>query len=373
MYRIIKIGMDVHTSSFTLCAIEPVIGAEDRLLATVKTSADIKNVLMLIFDLKQKLGAADEYDIECGYEAGCLGYSIYNQLTSAGVKCTILAPSTMMTPKGKRIKTDARDALTIAQCLAYGCYHSVYVPSEGDNSVKEYMRMRMDHKTTLKKIKQQIIAFCMRHGHHYPGNYWTQKHIIWLRRLDLQEMYRETLDEYLASYDEYVAKIERYDKRIEEIAAQEEYQEKVKKLTCFLGIKTQTALSLIVETGDFNRFPKGNIYAAYLGLAPGEHSSGEEINRTRISKNGNSNLRTLLVESAQGISKGCVGQKSKALKARQAGNPANVIAYADKANIRMRRKYYRMIRNGKKHNVAATAIARELACFVWGMMTDNIA
>lgn len=373
MYRIIKIGMDVHTTSFTLCAIEPVIGSDDRILATVKTSPDYKNILMLIFDLKQKLGKDDEYDIECGYEAGCLGYSIYNQLTAAGVKCTIIAPSTMMTPKGKRIKTDARDALTIAQCLAYGCYSAVYIPTENDDSIKEYMRMRNDHKITLKRIKQQIIAFCMRHGHHYPGNYWTQKHVVWLRLLELQDLYRETLDEYLASYDEHVAKIERYDQRIEEIANQIEYQEKVSRLTCFLGIKTQTALSLIVETGDFNRFPKGNVYAAYLGLAPGERSSGEEINRTRISKAGNAHLRTMLVEASQGICKGSVGQKSKALKARQAGNTADVIAYADKANIRMRRKYYRMLRHGKKHNVATTAIARELACFVWGMMTDNIA
>lgn len=373
MYRIIKIGMDVHTTSYTLCAIEPVIGAEDRILATLKTSPDYKNILMLIFDLKQKLGYDDEYDIECGYEAGCLGYSIYNQLTAAGVKCTIVAPSTMMTPKGKRVKTDARDALTIAQCLAYGCYSAVYIPTENDDSVKEYMRMRNDHKTALKKIKQQIIAFCMRHGHHYSGNYWTQKHVTWLRLLELQGLCKETLDEYLASYDEHVAKIERYDRRIEEIANQIEYQEKVKKLTCFLGVKTQTALSLIVETGDFNRFPKGNVYAAYLGLAPGERSSGEEINRTRISKSGNAHLRTLLVEASQGICKGSVGQKSKALRARQMGNTADVIAYADKANIRMRRKYYRMIRRGKKHNVATTAIARELACFIWGMMTDNIA
>ena len=59
------------------------------------------------------------YDIECGYEAGCLGYSLYNQLTSAGVKCVILAPTTMLTQQGNRIKTDTRDALMIAQCLSY--------------------------------------------------------------------------------------------------------------------------------------------------------------------------------------------------------------------------------------------------------------
>ena len=372
MNRIIKIGMDVHSTNYTLCALEPVIGAEDRVFANIQVTPDYKNILMFIQNLKCKLGMSDDYSIECGYEAGCLGYSLYNQLTSAGINCVILAPTTMLTQQGKRVKTDARDALMIAQCLAYGGYHPVYIPSETDDSVKEYLRMRDDHKLALKKVKQQIIAFCLRHGHHYIGTKWTHKHISWLKKIELPALYRETVDEYLATYDEQTAKIERFDKRIEEISDQKEYQKKVKELGCLLGIKTHTALSLIVETGDFDRFAKGNTYAAYLGLAPGEKSSGDHINRTGLSKAGNSHLRRLLIESARGICKGAIGHKSKELKSRQEGNKADVIAYADKANTRLRSRYYKMIRHGKKKNVAVAAIARELACFVWGMMTDNI-
>lgn len=372
MYRIIKIGMDVHSTNYTLCAMEPVIGAEDRIFANIKVTPDYKNILMFIENLKQKLGINDTYDIECGYEAGCLGYSLYNQLTAAGVKCVILAPTTMLTQQGQRIKTDARDAIMIAQCLSYGGYHPVYIPTEEDDSVKEYLRMRDDHKLALKKVKQQINAFCLRHGYHYDKTKWTIAHLKWLKQLDVPALYRETLDEYMASYDEQTAKIERFDKRIEELSAQERYQEKVKKLGCFLGIKTHTALSLIVETDDFERFAKGNIYAAYLGLAPGEKSSSDDINRLGITKAGNQHLRLLLIESAGGICKGAVGHKSKDLRQRQNGNPVNVIAYADKANTRMRSRYYKFIRHGKKRNVAVAAIARELACFIWGMMTDNI-
>ncbi|MCD8338094.1 MAG: IS110 family transposase [Lachnospiraceae bacterium] len=372
MYRILKIGMDVHSKTYTICAMEPIIGQEDRIIASMQVTADYKNIIMFIESLKLKLGLGNEYDIECGYEAGCLGYSLYNQLTAAGVKCTILAPTTMLTEQGIRIKTDARDARMIAQCLAYGGYRAVYIPTEEDNSVKEYLRMRDDHKQALKKIKQQINAMCLRHGHHYDGTKWTIKHITWLRKLELSPLYRETLDEYMASYDEQTAKIERFDKRIEEIASESRYQEKVRKLGCLLGIRTHTALSLIVETGDFSRFKKGNTYAAYLGLAPGENSSGEHIKRTGITKAGNTHLRLLLIEAARGICKGAVGHKSKELRSRQEGNKAEVIAYADKANTRLRSKYYRYIRHGKKKNVAVAAIARELACFVWGMMTDNI-
>lgn len=372
MYRILKIGMDVHSTNYTLCAMEPVIGEEDRVFATIKVTPDYKNILMFIENLKMKLGLDDKYDIQCGYEAGCLGYSLYNQLTSAGVKCVILAPTTMLTQQGVRIKTDARDARMIAQCLSYGGYHAVYIPTEEDDSVKEYLRMRNDHKLALKKIKQQINAFCLRHGFQYAGTKWTLAHLKWIKKLEMKDLYKETLDEYIASYEEQEAKIERYDKRIEEISEQNEYHEKVKKLRCFLGIKTHTALSLIVETGDFERFAKGNVYAAYLGLTPGENSSSDNINRTGITKAGNSHLRQLLIEAAGGICKGAVGHKSKDLRARQNGNSAEVIAYADKANTRLRSRYYKFMRHGKKRNVAVAAIARELACFVWGMMTDHI-
>lgn len=372
MLRIIKIGMDVHSKNYTLCAMEPVIGEEDRVFASTQVTADYKNVLLFIEDLKLKPGTDTEYDITCGYEAGCPGYSLYNQLTSAGVKCVILAPTTMMTQQGKRVRTDARDAKMIAQCLSYGTYRAVHIPTQEDDSIKEYLRMRDDHKLALKKIKQQISAFCLRHGHCYDGTKWTLRHAAWLRKLELTPLYRETLDEYMASYDEQTAKTERFDQRIGELASQADYQEKVKKLCCFLGIKTHTALSLIVETGDFTRFAKGNIYAAYPGLAPGEDSSGDKCNRTGISKTGNSHLRLLLIEASRGICKGTIGYKSKELRLRQNGNTAETIAYADKANTRLRSRYYKMTRRGKKRNVAVAAIARELACFIRGMMTDRI-
>ena len=277
----------------------------------------------------------------------------------------------MLTTYGTRIKTDKRDAYLIAQCLCYGGYHPVYVPTGKDDAVKEYLRMRDDHKVALKKLKQQINAFTLRHGHQYIGTKWTKSHLTWLKGLELDPMYRETLDEYLASYGEQESKIERYDKRIEEIAAEECYIENAKKLGCILGIRTHTALSLIVETGDFKRFAKGNTYAAFLGLTPEEHSSAAKVNRLGISKAGNTHLRCLLIEAAKGICKGTIGYKSKELRSRQSGQSAEVIAYADKANTRLRSKYYRMIRHGKKKNVAVAAVARELACFIWGMMTGN--
>jgi transposase len=178
----------------------------------------------------------------------------------------------------------------------------------------------------------------------------------------------------LVTYDYLTDKIERLDQRIEEIAGEERYRESVKKLTCLLGVKTLTALAVIVEIGDFVRFAKAEQLASFLGLVPGEDSSGEKQKRGSITKAGNSHVRKLLVEAAQSYTRGTIGFKSKALKSRQNGNTSQVIAYADKANERLRRKFYRMtLKNNTNRNVAATAIARELACFMWGLMTDNIA
>ena len=370
MKRILRIGMDVHSTNYTLCAIEPRFDGDDIIYANIKVTPDPDHIVQFIENLKEKI--KDDCDILCGYEAGCLGFSLYHALAKKGVRCVILAPTTMMTQQGKRIKTDKRDALMIAQCLAYGGYHAVHIPTDKDDDVKLYLRMRDDHKLDLKKTKQRINAFCLSQGFHYEKGKWTQAHLKWLRSLELSDLDRETLDEYLITYGYQKDRIESFDKRIGELASETEYVEKVKKLECFLGIKTHTALACLVETGDFRRFAKGNRYSAYLGLVPGEASSSDDINRLSITKAGNSHIRKLLIEASRGICKGRVGHKSKELKARQRGNPPEVIAYADKANERLRRKYYRMMRHGKKKNVAVTAVARELACFIWGMMTDHI-
>jgi transposase len=275
----------------------------------------------------------------------------------------------------KRIKTDKRDADIIGRCLAQHNYSPVHVPTAGDEETKEFLRMRSDHKLALKKIKQQILAFCLRHNYRYEGkSNWTDRHMKWLRSLKPAALYKEILDEYLMTYTVLSEKIERLDTRIEELAREDKYSESVKKLCCFIGVKTHIALSVLVEVGDFNRFATAEKFASYIGLVPGEDSSGDEQVKLGITKAGNRHLRILLTEAAQCYGRSKTGYKSKELKTRQAGNPPQVISYADKANDRLKRRFYKMVLGkNKKHNVAKVAIARELACFMWGMMTDNIA
>jgi transposase len=358
MSSILYVGMDVHKDNYTLCCYRI---DEDELKYKQKIGPDYKMVLKFLEQVRKNY--SDEIEFVCGYEAGSLGYTLYHQLTEHGVKCIILAPTTMAITSRNRIKTDKRDAGNIAKCLAFHTYSEVHIPTAEDEAVKDYIRMRDDQKKALKIIKQQILAFVLRHGYRYEGgkNYWTMRHVAWLKSLDLGGMLQESLQEYLLTYEYLTDKIERLDQRIEEVACDERYREKVKRLTCLLGVKTLTALAIIVEIGDFVRFAKAENLSAFIGLVPGEDSSGEKQSRGSITKAGNSHVRRLLVESAQSYTKGAIGYKSKELKRRQSGNTPQVIAYADKANERLRRKFYRMtLKNGSKKNVAATAIAREL-------------
>ena len=153
MDRILRIGMDVHSTNYTLCAVESRFGKEDHVLANISVGPDYKLIVDFINKIKLRMDpqSKDNIDVECGYEAGCLGYSLYYQLTGCKVRCTVLAPTTMLTEKGSRIKTDHRDARNIAFCLSTGGFLPVHIPTAEDNAVKEYIRMRDDHKIALKK------------------------------------------------------------------------------------------------------------------------------------------------------------------------------------------------------------------------------
>lgn len=367
MNSITYIGMDVHSTNYTLCAFT-IEG--QKTFAQTSINPNIKELVKYLETLNIRQGGNAEF--VCGYEAGCLGYALYHELTAKGYRCVILAPTTIPTTSVE-IKTDKRDARKIAKCLAYGTYSPVYVPSDQDNAIKEFIRMRDDTQSMLKQTKQQINALCLRYGKGYNGNSrWTEKHMQWLRNVKFENaIVQETLSEYLATLEQLCDKVERLDKRIEEFSRMNDYAEKVNKLVCFKGVRTHTAMSLIVETSDFRRFPSAPQYAAFLGLVPGEHSSSDSCHRLPITKAGNSHLRRLLTEAANSYGRARAGRKSANLKQRQQGNAPEVIAYADKANDRLRRKYVR-IATRSKANIAKTAVARELACFVWGMMNDKI-
>lgn len=368
MSSVIYVGMDVHQDSFSLCALN---SASGEIFREVKCTAEVKNVVKFI----NHLPLMNDTQIVLGYEAGIWGYSLYHRLVELGYECIILAPSTMLSSaKHQMVKNDHLDAQMIAQNLASGTYKAVYVPDDRDDNVKEFIRLIKALKKELRRTKQRIRAFVLRNGFRFTRTPWTNVYLDWLSQLQLPQLKRVVLDEYVVHYHELTAKIERLNNQLEALAHQERYQEPIGKLRCFKGIDTTAAMTIHVETSDFSRFPSAKAYVAYLGLAPSDHSSGKKVNNFgRITKQGNSTIRMTLVECVQGLVRGNPRVKSKKLKARQNNQSGKVISYADRAVERLHKRYEKMLHKGKPRNVAIIACARELACFIWGMENNRIA
>ena len=377
MERIIYVGMDVHTSNYTLCAYTDTELDSVMLQEPVKLAPSVESVERFIRKARKKLDACvpgfgdGPAKVICGYEAGCLGFSLLRQLERKGIPCVVMAPTTILAERGgRRIKTDKNDAEWLARSLCFGSYKPVYVCDDEDLDNRDYIRARNAKKELLKQTKQQILCFLHAQGHSYDGTPWTGRFFKWIKGLEMSARKREALDAYLGSYRFLDDEIRRMDSRIEEMAREERYLEHARKLMAMKGIATNTAMSLLTEVGDFARFKSADAFAAFLGLVPGEQSSGRNEKRMGITKAGNSHLRKLLVEAAHGFARcRCASSKSLALRKRQEGLPDEVVRYADRAARRLSHRARHLLEEkGKAYNVAVAAIAREMACFIWGMM-----
>lgn len=369
MNTVVYIGIDVHKDAYTLSSF---LFSTNSVFGQSKIASKSDLVKKYVARIKKTYPG---FDVLCGYEAGPTGYGLYRDLERYGIPCVIMAPTTIPKASGDRVKTDRLDASNLSKHLAFGTYSAVQVPTAKDEAVKNFTRLRNTRKKALKKAKQNLLSFLLRVGRVYPdGSYWTQRHDTWLKKQEFSDpVDQETFKEYLQEVIDQQEKVNRYDERIEEIAAQEEYREQVAKLRCFRGVETHTALSLVTEIGDFTRFSTAQQFSSFLGLVPSEDSSGKREKRGEITKAGNSRLRLLLVESANSTLRSNIyGKKSKRLITRQMGQESDVIAYADRANRRLHKVYNRLVSRGVLSNKAKVAAARELSCFIWGMMTGNI-
>jgi transposase len=302
------------------------------------------------------------------YEAGCMGFTLQRTLEGMGITAVIAAPGKMPRRSSERIKTDRRDARTLAMYLRNGDIEAIRVPTEEEEVVRDYLRGREDVRLDLARTTQRLQKFLLRHGYVYESvRYWTGLHEKWLRSLEFKnQLMKDTFDEYHVRVQELEGKLRMMDKRIEEIALSEQYAMRVKKLRCFKGIDFLTALTLVSEVGDFKRFKSAEAFMAFLGLVPREYSSGGKRRQGGITKAGNTHVRRFLIESSWHYRYSA--SPSKQLMERRYGQSADVIAYADRAMKRLQHKFFKLVMRGKTSQAAVTAVARELAGFVWGMM-----
>lgn len=370
---IVYAGIDVHKDTNTICLYCRKNNAKYE-LGTI--TAGTEYVLKALKKAKKDFFAKEEIEWRAGYEAGPTGYGLCKGLIKRGVNCQIMAPTTIIRASGKKTKTDRRDAADLAMALANDTYKAVHLLDDEDMATREITRLRGAVVKKIKKEKQNLLSFLLRLGKTYPeaGKYWTLKHWAWLDTLIFDDVLMQySLKTYIAELKNSLEVLERINAKIEGIAQTDRYRENVQKLVCFAGIQTHTAVSILCEIGDFARFTSAEQFSSYIGIVPGQESSGLTQRYTGITKTGNSRIRLLLIEAAQGIKNSSPYGKSKRLQLRQAQAAPDIVNYADRGTKRIRLKMDRLIRNAKKVNVAITAGARELSCFVWGMMTGNIA
>jgi transposase len=300
------------------------------------------------------------------YEAGPCGYALQRQLTTPRVGCQVIAPALIPRKPGERVKTNPRDARKLAELHRAGLLTEVRPPTPEEEAVRDLCRARDDAREDRQRSRHRLGKLLLRRGLHYSGRNWTQAHRRWIESLAwTQPAERVVVDDYLLAIDHLDARLIALDARLGEIAATDPYRERVGGLRCFRGIDTLTAMLILAELHDFRRFQSPRALMAYLGLVPGEDSSGEKHRRGRITRAGNALVRRLLVEAAWHYQhRPRVGV---ALTRRRKGQPGRVIAIAEKAQQRLCRRF-RHLADHKPGPTVVVAIARELAGFLWAAL-----
>ena len=301
------------------------------------------------------------------YEAGPGGYALQRQLTTPRVACQVIAPSLVPRKPGERIKPNRRDARKLAELFRAGLLTEVRPPTPEDEAVRDLARARDDAREDLQRARHRLGKLLLRRGLHYGGRNWTKPHRRWIASLAwTQPAERVVVDDYVLAIDHLEARLIELDAKLAEIAETDPYREPVGWLRCFRGIDTLTAMLILAELHDFRRFQAPAALMAYLGLVPGEHSTGEKHRRGRITRTGNALVRRLLVETAWHYQhRAGVGV---ALARRRKGQPGRVITIADKAQQRLCRRFRRLAEHHKPAPKVAVAIARELAGFLWAAL-----
>lgn len=356
-----SVGLDVHARSVRAAVIDTVSG---ELIERV-VSPLTERVVAFVDEI-----GAEHGSVVVTYEAGPTGYGLARALLAAGHACQVAAPSKLLRPSGDRVKTDRRDALLLARLARNGDIVAVTIPTVAQEAARDLVRAREDARTVLMSARHRLSKLLLRHGHVYDKDAWTGRHDAWLRRIRKEHLLPAGGGVLMAFDDAYdavghtLARRDRLDTEIAMLAADSEFTAVTRRLGCLRGIATTTAFALAVEIGDWHRLT-GSSIGAYLGLVPSEASSGASRGQGGITKTGNSHARRLLIEAAWHHQP--LYRPGKTIRDRWALASAATAARGDAGNRRLHHRWQVMTAHKKRHTVANTAIARELAGWCWSL------
>jgi transposase len=354
--RTVAVGLDVHKSSVRLAA----VGAGE-VLREVGLPYDHERVER---ELRAWPGA------RVVYEAGPTGFGLYRHLVAAGIDCDVVAPGLVPSRPGDRVKTDKRDARKLAGLHAAGLLTAIFVPSSELEALRDLVRAREDARLDRMRARHRLGKFVLRHDRRMPTTCWGVTRRAWLGRQAFElPGQQHAFDDYLFAVDQIDRRIQALETELDRLAVDGPQRELIARLRCLRGIDTLTALGLVCEVGDFQRFKTAEQFMSFVGLVPSERSSGEGRRQGSITKAGSSHARRLLVESAwHARRRPTVGY---VLGRRHRGQDPAVLERAWRCQQRLHRRWTRMAGRGKPHQKIVVACARELAGFVWAIATDQ--
>jgi len=361
-----KKGQEVFVGIDTAKTHNAVAVAESGRDGEVRYLGAFENTFEAVSKLVRKLAGRYEKLYFC-YEAGPTGYGLYRQVLSLGHACMVVAPSLIPRRSGDRVKTNRRDAQSLARLLRAGELTAVWVPDETHEAVRDLVRTRAIAVEDYRRKRQHITSFLLRHGRSFGGKTsWRGQHKRWLdgqrfahpaQRLAFQEM--------MNAVQAAVERIDRLDAALIEMVPGWTMAPVVLAFQAMRGVQFMTAVTIVAEAGDLRRFDHPRQLMAFLGLVPSECSTGETRRLGGITKTGNSRARKALVEAAWTYrhSAGTGVQHQQ----RQKDLPPVVRDIAWKAQTRLCARFRRLTAKGKRNTVVVVAIAREIAAFLWAI------
>ena len=324
-------------------------------------------ITKLLRKLQSKFPSAK---IHVVYDAGPCGFWIYRHITSLGHRCYVVSPSKIPKAPGDRVKTDRRDAIKLVKLLKSEDLTHIYVPEEEDEVVRDLSRLREVAMLDLNDARKQLKAFLLRNNITYDGSAkWSAKHLQYLSGLTLPHPTQQiVLREYMDVITERTHRLERIDNELSFTLKNWRFYPVVQALQAMRGVRLLVAGGVVAELGDLTRFDHPRKLMSYLGLVPSEHSSGGKRRVGAITKAGNKRVRRLLTEGAHSYR--YAPNISREIQVRHEGLSKPVLDIAWKAQLRLCSRYKRLYAKGKHRNLVVTAIAREMASYMWAIAQE---